>query len=57
MAKHKKTDQHERENAFGRSCARLRKHMHLTQRELGRLLGLSEQALQQRECMPPSTAR
>ena len=49
MAKHKKTDQHERENAFGRSCARLRKHMHLTQRELGRLLGLSEQALQQWE--------
>src|SRR5947209_7637193 len=49
MAKHKKTDQHERENAFGRSCARLRKHMHLTQRELCRLLGLSEQALQQWE--------
>ncbi len=49
MAKHKKTDQHERENAFGRSCARLRKNMHLTQRELGRLLGLSEQALQQWE--------
>ncbi|OLE33095.1 MAG: hypothetical protein AUG45_08215 [Ktedonobacter sp. 13_1_20CM_3_54_15] len=49
MAKHKKTDQHERENVFGRSCARLRKHMHLTQRELCRLLGLSEQALQQWE--------
>jgi WD40 repeat protein/transcriptional regulator with XRE-family HTH domain len=49
MAKHQKTDQHERENAFGRSCARLRKHMHLTQRELGRLLGISEQALQQWE--------
>jgi WD40 repeat protein/transcriptional regulator with XRE-family HTH domain len=49
MAKQQKTDQHERENAFGRSCARLRKHMHLSQRELGRLLGISEQALQQWE--------
>src|SRR6266516_7806010 len=49
MAKQQKTDQHERENAFGRSCARLRKHMHLTQRELGRLLGISEQAIQQWE--------
>src|SRR6266567_6166354 len=32
------------ENAFGRSCARLRKRMHLTQIELGRLLGINEQA-------------
>src|SRR2546421_10758805 len=37
------------ENAFGRSCATLRKRMHLTQRELGRLLGISEQAIQQWE--------
>src|SRR5205809_4810610 len=35
------------ENAFGRSCSTLR--MHLTQRELGRLLGISEQAIQQWE--------
>src|SRR5437763_3217982 len=34
------------ENAFGRSCAALRKRMHLTQRALGRLLGISEQAIQ-----------
>jgi DNA-binding XRE family transcriptional regulator len=46
MAKQQKTDQHERENAFGRSCARVRKSMGLTQRELARLLGLSEQAVQ-----------
>src|SRR5229473_1737017 len=37
------------ENAFGRSCATLRKRMHLTQRELGRLLGISEQAIGQWE--------
>ncbi len=42
-------DQLKGENAFGRSCATLRKHMHLTQRELGRLLGISEQAIQQWE--------
>ncbi len=39
------SDQHERENAFGRSCVRLRKSMGLTQRALGRLLGISEQAI------------
>src|SRR5947209_832826 len=37
------------ENAFGRPCATLRKHMHLTQRELARLLKISEQAVQQWE--------
>src|SRR5256714_10804264 len=37
------------ENAFGRSCAMLRKRMHLTQRELGRLLGINEQAIGQWE--------
>src|SRR6266851_2317974 len=42
-------DQLKDENAFGRSCATLRKHMHLTQRELGRLLGISEQAIGQWE--------
>ena len=40
---------HQGKNAFGRSCAKLRKSMGLTQRELGRLLGISEQALQQWE--------
>ena len=49
MAKQQKTDQYERKNAFGRSCARLRQHMNLTQRELGRLLGISEQTIQQWE--------
>ena len=38
------SDQPKRENAFGRSCARLRKHMHLTQRDMaeadGNLFGL-----------------
>jgi WD40 repeat protein/transcriptional regulator with XRE-family HTH domain len=42
-------DQLKGENAFGRSCATLRKRMHLTQRELGRLLGISEQAIGQWE--------
>ncbi|HEX6554462.1 MAG TPA: helix-turn-helix domain-containing protein, partial [Ktedonobacteraceae bacterium] len=42
-------DSHQGENAFGRSCARLRKSMGLTQRELGRLLGISEQAVGQWE--------
>src|SRR6266446_216725 len=40
------SNQHERENAFGRSCVRLRKSMGLTQRALGRFLGISEQAIQ-----------
>jgi transcriptional regulator with XRE-family HTH domain len=40
------SDGHERENAFGRSCVRLRKSMKLTQRELGRRLGMSEQTIQ-----------
>src|SRR6266566_5883025 len=43
------TDHLKGENAFGRSCAKLRKRMHLTQRELGRLLGISEQAIGQWE--------
>src|SRR3989440_235968 len=43
------TDHLKGENAFGRSCATLRKRMHLTQRELGRLLGISEQAIGQWE--------
>ena len=49
------TDHLKGENAFGRSCATLRKRMHLTQRELGRLLGISEQAIGQWErgvCSP-----
>jgi hypothetical protein len=33
------SDQHDRENAFGRSCARLRQRMSLTQQAMGRLLG------------------
>jgi len=44
--KHLPSDQHERENVFRRSCVRLRKSMGLTQRALGRLLGISEQAIQ-----------
>ena len=40
------SDQHDGENAFGRPCARLRQRMSLTQRALGRLLGISEQAIQ-----------
>src|SRR5256884_3745402 len=43
------TDHLKGENAFGRSCATLRKRMHLTQRELGRLLDISEQAVGQWE--------
>ncbi len=43
------TDHLKGENAFGRSCATLRKRMHLTQRELGRLLGISEQDIGQWE--------
>src|SRR2546426_1868011 len=49
MAKQQKTDQHERENTFRRSCARLRKRRGLTQRELATLLKLSERAGQQWE--------
>ncbi len=40
------SNQHAWENAFGRSCVRLRKSMGLTQQALGRLLGISEQAIQ-----------
>ncbi len=40
------SDQHDGENAFGRPCARLRQRMSLTQRALGRLLSISEQAIQ-----------
>src|SRR5260221_7313001 len=47
--KHSHADHLKGENAFGRSCATLRKRMHLTQRELGRLLGISEQAIGQWE--------
>src|SRR5256714_993709 len=43
------TDHLKGESAFGRSCATLRKRMHLTQRELGRLLGISEQDIGQWE--------
>ena len=39
----------EEEGAFGRSCAKLRKHMALTQRELAALLGISAQAVGQWE--------
>ncbi len=42
-------DPHQGENTFGRSCAKLCKSMGLTQRELGRLLGISEQAVGQWE--------
>src|ERR1700694_5003902 len=40
------SNQQQREDAFGRSCVALRKTMDLTQRALGRLLGVSEQAIQ-----------
>jgi WD40 repeat protein/transcriptional regulator with XRE-family HTH domain len=40
------SDQPRRENAFGRSCLRLRKHMGLTQRALGGILTISEQTIQ-----------
>src|SRR6266567_4192131 len=40
------SDEHKGENTFGRSCVRLRQSMRLTQRALGRLLGISEQAIQ-----------
>src|SRR5260370_11318541 len=43
--KHFPSDQQERENAFGRSCVRLRKSMGLTQQALSRLLGISEQTI------------
>src|SRR5947209_16506889 len=44
------SDEHKGENTFGRSCVRLRQSMGLTQRALGRLLGISEQAIQHWEC-------
>ncbi len=44
--KHSHSDQHKGENAFGRFCVTLRKRMNLTQRELAKLLELSEQAVQ-----------
>src|SRR6266566_3823695 len=40
------SDEHKGENTFGCSCVRLRQSMGLTQRALGRLLGISEQAIQ-----------
>jgi WD40 repeat protein/transcriptional regulator with XRE-family HTH domain len=40
------SDEHKGENTFGRSCVRLRRSIGLTQRALGRLLGISEQAIQ-----------
>src|SRR5258707_1947933 len=40
------TDHLKGENDFGRSCVALRKKMGLTQRALGRLLGISEQTIQ-----------
>ena len=40
------SDEPKGENTFGRSCVRLRQSMGLTQRALGRLLGISEQAIQ-----------
>src|SRR5256714_4661651 len=43
------SDEHKGENTFGRSCVRLRQRMGLTQRALGRLLGISEQAIQRWE--------
>jgi transcriptional regulator with XRE-family HTH domain len=43
------SDQPERENAFGHSCVRLHKSMGLTQRALGRLLGISGQAIRRWE--------
>ncbi len=42
-------DSHQGENAFGRACAKLRKSMGLTQREMGRLLGINGQAVGQWE--------
>src|SRR5437588_8771515 len=42
-------DLHQGENAFGRACAKLRKSMGLTQREMGRLLGINGQAVGQWE--------
>src|SRR5258708_3280562 len=40
------SNEHKGENTFGRSCVRVRRSMGLTQRALGRLLGISEQAIQ-----------
>ncbi|MBV9232355.1 MAG: helix-turn-helix domain-containing protein, partial [Chloroflexi bacterium] len=49
------SDQPEQENDFGRSCLWLRKAMSMTQHELGQILGMSKQAIQQWEygmCSP-----
>ncbi|HEX6555923.1 MAG TPA: helix-turn-helix domain-containing protein [Ktedonobacteraceae bacterium] len=43
------SDLRQGENAFGRLCAKLRKRMGLTQRELARLLGINGQAVGQWE--------
>src|SRR5205823_8906148 len=43
------SDAHQGENSFGRSCAKLRKRMGLTQRELAALLSLNGQAVGQWE--------
>ena len=42
-------DEHGRENAFGRSCVRLRKSLGLSQRALGEMLGISEQTVRRWE--------
>src|SRR5258707_2840589 len=47
--KHSHADHLKGENTIGRTCATRRKLMHLTQRELGRLHGISEQAIGQWE--------
>ena len=43
------SDTHQGENSFGGSCAKLRKIMGLTQRELGKLLGINGRAVEQWE--------
>jgi transcriptional regulator with XRE-family HTH domain len=46
---HSHSDQHMGEQTFGRSCAALRQQMQLTQRELARLLAVSEQDVERWE--------
>src|SRR6478672_10483137 len=46
---HSHSDHHMGEQTFGRSCAALRQQMQLTQRELARLLVVSEQDVERWE--------
>ncbi|GHO76859.1 hypothetical protein KSD_46300 [Ktedonobacter sp. SOSP1-85] len=55
--KHSHSDQHTGKSSFGYFCMTLRKHMNLTQRELGIFLEISEQAIHRWERSKHSPTR